>query len=250
MKRTVAGLWLLWLLALASNATAAPPITLHLAGDSTMAAKRPEKRPETGWGEYLEAHFRKGAVRVDNRAMNGRSTRSFIAEGRWQALLNTVRAGDYVLIQFGHNDQSQDKPDRYTPPEDYQRNLARFVADVRARGATPMLLTPVARRRFDAQGRVLDNHGEYPDRMRALAARERIALIDLERRTQAILQEAGMDESRRLFLQLAPGQHPNYPQGIEDNTHYSPLGAQRTAQEFAAALRASALPLAAKLRER
>ena len=242
-------LGLLLAFATATVAQPAPAVTLHLAGDSTMAEKRAEKRPETGWGEYLAERFRPGSVSVRNRAMNGRSTRTFIEEGRWQALLDELRPGDYVLVQFGHNDQSRDKPDRYTPPADYVRNLARFVAEVRARSATPVLLTPVARRRFDAQGRLQDSHGEYPGLVRALAARERVALIDLERRSQALLQEAGMDGSRRLFLQLAAGAHPNYPSGVEDNTHFSPPGARRIAIEFASALRESELPLAALLRE-
>ncbi|SFL21670.1 rhamnogalacturonan acetylesterase [Lysobacter sp. cf310] len=240
-----------WALALPMSAPAAPaPVpAIHLAGDSTLAEKLPEKRPETGWGEQLAARFQPGSVRVLNHAKNGRSTRTFIEEGRWQALLDGLQAGDWVLIQFGHNDQSVEKPDRYTPLADYERNLARFVADVRARGATPILLTPVARRRYDGEGRVQDSHGEYPGRVRALAAREHVALIDLERRSQAVLQEAGVEGSRRLFLQLAPGAHPNYPQGVEDNTHFSPLGARRIAFEFAAALRASDLTLASRLRK-
>lgn len=244
-------LWLCLILATATGFAAerAPVVAIHLAGDSTLAEKFPEKRPETGWGEHLAARFRPGTVRVINHAKNGRSTRTFIEEGRWQALLDGLHAGDWVLIQFGHNDQSVEKPDRYTPLADYERNLARFVADVRARDATPILLTPVSRRRFDEEGRVQDSHGEYPGRMRALAAREGVALIDLERRSQALLQEAGVEGSRRLFLQLAPGEHPNYPNGVTDNTHFSPAGAQRIAIEFASALRGSDLALAKRLRD-
>lgn len=230
---------------------AASPIgdvpTLHLAGDSTMAEKRPEKRPETGWGEYLAAQFQAGAVRIANHARNGRSTRTFIEEGRWQALLDGVKPGDYVLIQFGHNDQSIEKPDRYTPEADYRANLSRFVADVRARQATPVLLTPVARRRIDAQGRLLDSHGAYPGIMRDLAAEQQVALIDMQQRSAAVLQEAGPEHSKKLFLWLAPSTHPNYPNGVGDNTHFSPVGAQRMAIEFATGLRGTELPLAKRL---
>jgi lysophospholipase L1-like esterase len=229
-------------------AVAAPPVTLYLAGDSTLAPKRHEKRPESGWGEYLQAAFRPEALRVVNRARNGRSTRSFIELGEWRALVSQLRPGDVVLLQFGHNDQSVDKPDRYTPLADYTRNLARFVRDVRARGALPVLLTPVARRRFDAAGRVQPSHGDYPDAVRALAARERVPLVDMERISSALLQEAGDEGSRPLFLWLAPGQHRNYPGGIQDNTHFSPEGARRMAAAFVAALRASSLPLAERLR--
>ncbi len=233
----------------AFTATAAPPITIHLAGDSTMAEKLPEKRPETGWGEHLAAQFRAGTVVVDNRAKNGRSTRTFIEEGRWQALLDATKSGDIVLIQFGHNDQSVEKPDRYTPPADYVRNLERFVADVHARKATPVLLTPVARRRFDDGGRLVPSHGEYPDLVRALASRANVALIDMERRSSAVVQEAGVEGSKALFLWLPAGANSNYPQGAQDNTHFSPEGAARMAREFAFALRGSRSALAERLLE-
>ncbi|BDU15223.1 rhamnogalacturonan acetylesterase [Lysobacter auxotrophicus] len=223
--------------ALLAPARAAPPVTIHLAGDSTMSVKRAEKRPETGWGEFLAEQFPPGTVVVDNRAMNGRSTRTFLSEGRWDALLESTKPGDIVLIQFGHNDQSIEKPDRYTPPADYARNLGRFVADVRTKHATPVLLTPVARRRFDDEGRLVPSHGGYPDLVRALAAREGVALIDMERRSSAVLQEAGVEASKALFLWLSPGEHANYPQGVQDSTHFSPKGAARMAREFAAAWR-------------
>lgn len=229
-------------------AAAPTPVTIHLAGDSTMAEKLPEKRPETGWGEHLAAQFRAGTIAVDNRAKNGRSTRTFIGEGRWQALLDATRPGDVVLIQFGHNDASENKPDRYTPPGDYTRNLARFVADVRERKATPMLLTPVARRRFDEAGRLQPSHGVYPDLVRELAVRERVALVDMERRSSALLQETGVDASKKLFLWLAPAANPNYPDGVEDNTHFAPEGAAMMAREFAQALCGVDMPLKELLR--
>jgi lysophospholipase L1-like esterase len=221
------------------------PVKIFLAGDSTLSIKRPEKRPETGWGEYLDAQFAPGRVVVDNRAMNGRSTRTFIEEGRWQALVDDLRAGDTVLIQFGHNDQSVEKRDRYTPPDDYRRNLMQFVVQVRARNATPVLVTPVARRRFDDAGRLLDSHGEYPQIVRDVARAQQVALIDLQRRSEAVLAETGVEGSKRLFLWLAPGESANYPDGLSDNTHFSPLGARRMAAEVAAALRGLGLLSAA-----
>ena len=233
----------------AADTTMPTTITIHLAGDSTMAEKLPEKRPETGWGEHLAEQFRAGTVSVDNQARNGRSTRTFIEEGRWNALLATVQPGDVVLIQFGHNDQSLDKPDRYTPPTDYTRNLARFVADVRGRHAVPVLLTPVARRRFDESGLLQPSHGEDPDLVRALALRENVALVDMERRSSALLQETGAEPSKKLFLWLAPGTEANYPEGKEDNTHFSPTGAERLAREFAAGLCGVSTPLVPLLRK-
>jgi lysophospholipase L1-like esterase len=223
------------------------PVTIWLAGDSTMAAKRPEKRPETGWGEALGAHFRRGRVRVANHAQNGRSTRTFIAEGRWQAIVDSLRAGDYVFIQFGHNDESPQKVDRYTPPDDFRRNLARFVSDVRARGATPVLFTPVSRRSFDSTGVLRETHGEYPDLVRRVAREAPAAIVDMDRLSMAALEGYGPERSRALFLQLEPGASANYPKGVEDNTHFSPAGAALMARLAVEGLRATGLPLVALL---
>src|SRR6186997_963222 len=109
--------------------------TIFLAGDSTMAPKQADKRPETGWGEMLGQHFKEGTVRIENRAMNGRSTKTFISEGRWQKVINDLKKGDYVFVQFGHNDESKDKGERYTPPDAFRANLIRFIKDVNAKNA-------------------------------------------------------------------------------------------------------------------
>jgi lysophospholipase L1-like esterase len=233
----------LFVLLLAPFALAKEPITIFLAGDSTMAHKQENKRPETGWGEQLQKHFDERRVRVDNHAQNGRSTKSFIAEGRWQALIDKVRAGDYVLIQFGHNDQPKEKA-AHTTPEEFRRNLERFVDDVRAKKATPVLLTPVMRRRFDEKGVFQDTHFEYPDIVRSVAAERTVALIDMHRESEKVLVKYGPEESRKLFLQLKPGENPNYPQGVEDNTHFSPLGADVMADIAVEGIRQQKLGLA------
>ena len=205
--------------------------TIFLAGDSTMAEKVPEKRPETGWGEMLAQHFKDGKVRIQNRAANGRSTKTFIAEGKWQKIIDDLKKGDYVFIQFGHNDESKDKGDRYTPPEDFRKNLLRFVNDVRSKGGYPVLLTPVMRRRFDKEGKFYDAHPpEYTDTFRAIATAEKVPLIDMHRKSESVLVRYGAEESKKLFLQLKPGENANYPNGIEDNTHFSPLGAEEMAK--------------------
>lgn len=201
------------------------PIAVFLAGDSTMAEKLANKRPETGWGEQLQGFFDESKVRVENHAQNGRSTRSFIAENRWQAIVDKLKPGDYVFIQFGHND-SKVGTDRYASPEDYRKNLVRFIADVRGKKGTPVLLTPVMRRRFDEQGIFQDTHGEYPNVVRAVAAEYKVALIDMHRKSEAVIKQYGVEESRKLFLQLKPDENANYPKGIEDNTHFSPMGAK------------------------
>ena len=219
------------------------PLTIFLAGDSTMAAKLPEKRPETGWGEMLEAHFKRGTVKVDNRAANGRSTKTFISEGLWQMIIDDLAKGDYVFIQFGHNDSSKDKGERYTPPEDYRKNLERFVKEVKAKGGNPVLLTPVMRRRFDKEGKFYDTHGEYPDIVRAVSAELKAPLVDMHRSSESVILKDGVEGSRKLFLQLNAGENSNYPNGIEDNTHFSPLGADEMAKAAVAEIRASIIRL-------
>jgi len=232
-------------LAEAGGTSAQPrPITIFLAGDSTMAKKLPEKRPETGWGEMLGEYFQDSKVTVDNRAQNGRSTRTFISERRWQAIVDALRPGDYVFIQFGHNDESKEKVDRYTPPADFRNNLIKFVSEARAKKATPVLLTPVMRRKFDKEGKLQDTHGEYPDIVRSVAAEYKVALIDMHRSSAAVIAKYGAEESRKLFLQLKPNENPNYPNGIEDNTHFNPLGARVMAGLAAKGIREQRLRLA------
>lgn len=211
---------------LSGTALGKEPIIIYLAGDSTMAEKQPDKRPETGWGEAFQPFFKPDKVKIENHAMNGRSTRSFLEEGRWQAIIDKLKKGDYVFIEFGHNDAAKDRPARYTPPEDYRKNLIRFVNDVRAKQATPVLLTPVMRRRFDPQGNFQDSHGEYPDIVRAVAAEQNVLLIDMHRKSERVIRQQGVEGSKKLFLQLKPDENPNYPKGIEDNTHFSPAGAE------------------------
>lgn len=236
------------ILVLLTSAATKDPITVYLAGDSTMAAKLDNKRPETGWGEALQSYFDDDVVRISNHARNGRSTRTFIEERLWQAIVDSMKAGDYVFIQFGHNDQSRDRVDRYTPPEDYRRNLIRFVSDVRSKQAHPVLLTPVRRRRFDRDAKLYDTHGEYPDIVRAVAKQERVALIDMHASSAELLTLFGAEASRQLFLQLKAGEHVNYPAGVEDNTHFSPLGAKLMAHLVVDGIRELRLPLREKLR--
>jgi lysophospholipase L1-like esterase len=224
------------------------PVTVYLAGDSTMAEKLPERRPETGWGEALQKFFKEGEVRIENHAQNGRSTKSFIAEGRWQAIVDKLKKGDYVFIQFGHNDESKDKGDRYTPPDEFRKNLIKFITEVRMKKAIPVLLTPVMRRRFDKDGKFYDTHGEYPDIVRAVAVENKVALLDMHRQSETVIKQYGVEGSRKLFLQLAPAENPNYPKGVEDNTHFSPLGADIMASRAVAAMRDQKLALARYLK--
>lgn len=222
--------------------TAAAQLTVFLAGDSTCANKAADKRPETGWGEMLQQHFDPDKVKVDNRALNGRSTKSFIDEGKWKELIDLVKKGDFVFIEFGHNDEKKDKPAVYASPEAYRANLVRFIGEVRAKGATTVLMTPVSRRKFENDV-LVKTHGEYPDAVKAVGKAEKVAVIDMESKSAAVLTRYGREGSTKLFLQLKPGEHPNYPKGIEDNTHFSPLGAEEMAKLAVEGIRENKLKL-------
>ncbi|RZK36749.1 MAG: rhamnogalacturonan acetylesterase [Hymenobacter sp.] len=213
--------------------TSAPPpphkTKIYLIGDSTMAQKVRTTFPETGWGMPLGTFFDTTVV-VDNRAQNGRSTRTFLAENRWQPVVDALQPGDYVFIQFGHNDEAQNYPDRYTAPEDYRRNLIKFVTETRSRRGLPVLLTPVTRRKFDKAGKIQETHVLYSAATVAVAKEYKVPLVDLDRLSRELLQQFGAENSKYLFLQLESGDHPNYPLGRNDNTHFSELGARKMAQ--------------------
>ncbi|MDB5196558.1 MAG: GntR family transcriptional regulator [Flaviaesturariibacter sp.] len=214
-----------------------------LIGDSTCANKEIKAYPETGWGMPF-AYFFDSTIEVDNRAKNGRSTRTFISEKLWQAVADNLQAGDYVFIQFGHNDESKEKVDRYTSPEDYKANLAIFVNQSKAKGANPVLLTPVSRRKFDDAGKAIETHQVYSRVVRELATEMNVPLIDLDIESQQLYQQFGVENSKLLFLQLAPGEHPNYPEGKMDNTHFNELGARKIAQLILANIKTLHLGLA------
>lgn len=237
---------LFFLFILTSHAPPEKKITVYLIGDSTIADKRPGAFPETGWGTPFKTFFDSSVV-VDNRAMNGRSTRTFISENRWQPIVTGLNEGDYVFIQFGHNDESKEKTDRYTSPKEYKDNLRRFISETRKKKATPVLLTPVTRRRFDQDGNVLETHVEYSALVRDVAQETKTPFIDLDSKSRQLLQEFGEQDSKYLFLQLQPGEHPNYPDGKNDNTHFSEFGARRIAQIVLAEIISLRLDLAERI---
>ncbi|MGW2593081.1 rhamnogalacturonan acetylesterase [Streptomyces sp. NPDC001515] len=215
------------------------PRTVHIAGDSTAAQKYADAAPETGWGMALP-FFLGRTLAVANHAMNGRSSKSFIDEGRLDALLDEVRPDDLVLVQFGHNDEKTDDPARGTDPyTTFPDCLRRYLDGARARRALPVLLTPVERRRFAADGTARPTHGAYPDAMRRLAAEEGVPLLDLQALTLARWQELGPDATQSYFNWLEPGRSPNYPEGRQDNTHFRPRGAIEVARLTARALTAA-----------
>jgi len=222
-------------------------IKIFIAGDSTAANKEVKAFPETGWGMPF-AYFFDSTVTVDNRAKNGRSTRTFISEGLWQKLIDDVHDGDYVLIQFGHNDEVPSKIGSYTPPDVYKANLSRFVSETRNRKANPVLLTPVARRQFDSTGRVKETHEIYSNLVREVAKQYNVPLIDMDEKSKVLLQKFGAENSKLLFMQLESGEHPNYPEGRNDNTHFNELGARKIAQLVLSGIKELHLELTERIR--
>lgn len=231
------------LLPLAALAAADAPPTLFMVGDSTMADK-PLDLPERGWGMVLGKFFTDPAM-VHNHAVNGRSTKSFIDEGRWDKVMSEVKPGDFVIIQFGHNDEKKEDPKRYADPAtSFRDNLRRFVRETRAKHATPILATPVCRRKFDAVGKLVDTHGAYPEATCAVAKEENVPLLELEKATAAWLQATGDEPSKKFFMWIESDKYPKLPEGRKDDTHFVDEGATHVAALAVAQIRELKLPLA------
>ena len=247
MKTTRIFLAALAVIMLTSAFTMRKTVTVFMIGDSTMANKDTTGgKQERGWGMMLQQYFKSGVV-VDNHAVNGRSSKSFIDEGRWDAVLSKMKPGDYVIIQFGHNDE---KPaaDRHTDPgTTFDANLRRFVLESRARGGIPILCNAVVRRNFYRQvdssiddeslrnttyedekvnsDTLIDTHGAYLLSPKNVARELNVPFIDANRITHDLEQHLGIEGSRRLHMWFRPGEHPSVPKGRKDNTHYNVYGA-------------------------
>ena len=212
---------------LSLNSTAQEKPTLYLIGDSTMSDKKdPEKNPEHGWGQMLP-ELMSSEINIENHAVNGRSTRSFIAEARWDSVKNKLKSGDYVFIQFGHNDQKIKDSTRYTNPfTQYRANMEKFVEETREKGATPILFSSIVRRNFNEDGVLVDTHGEYPLIVRMVAKDLEVPFIDLQLLSEQLEIAYGPKESKKLHLHLEAGEDAYVPEGRHDDTHLSEMGAR------------------------
>lgn len=214
----------------------AQTLRIYLVGDSTCATKKLDKQnPERGWGHMFQPLFDTCVV-VENHATNGRSTKSFRAEGRWDKVFDRLREGDYVFIQFGHNDRKINDSTRYSPPGEYAENLRRYVREVRSKGAVPILLTPIVRRCF-VDGVLTDTHADYPDAVRRVAGQECVTLLDMESLTRDWVSSLGDELSKRYYMWVDEGCCPLYPEGRSDDTHLNVRGARVVARMIAGLLR-------------
>ncbi len=220
--------------ALILSACATPPSTqgpdsltgrIFIAGDSTAADYPAERAPQIGWGQTLR-YFVTEPSFIQNRAVNGRSTRSFLDEGKWEALLSEIGPGDTVLISFGHNDARDDDPRRFTDAEtEFRSNLERFAGDVRQKGAFAVILSPAARRLWEGPAMV-ETHGLYRKGAAEAAAAAGARYIDLSLLSLTYFETIGREETKLDYLWLAPDPaHARFPDGVEDNTHFTELGA-------------------------
>jgi len=226
-------------------------ITVYTIGDSTMANKDTANcNPERGWAQGLQEFFDADRVVVENHAVNGRSSKSFFDEGRWKPIVDKLKPGDYVFIQFGHNDEKSEDPKRYTDPKgSYRDFLTMYVNETRAKGANPVLMTSIARRKYTPGSPLpVDTHGEYTMAVRELATQLDVPVIDMAERTGRMLLSIGPEEAKRLYMWLEPGQSPRYPDGLQDDTHLNEFGAFRFAQLAVGGMRELRLPLSRYLK--
>jgi lysophospholipase L1-like esterase len=240
-------LWIVSILLLMSFIAPEPrkKITVWLAGDSTMSIKEIKAYPETGWGMPF-AYFFDSTVSIKNIAKNGRSTKTFISEKLWDNIEKNLQEGDYVFIQFGHNDESKEKVERYTTPEEYKANLVKFITETRAKKGIPILVTPVSRRKFKDTVQI-ETHEIYTKLVKEVAAIQNVPMIDLDAKSIQLYQKLGVENSKLLFMQLKAGEHPNYPDGRDDNTHFNELGARLIAEIVLQAIRDLKLELADRI---
>lgn len=210
-----------------------PPhkIKIYLIGDSTVCDQPIDRYPVTGWGTPFADYFDEN-VKVDNRAKGGRSTRTFLEENRWQPIVDSLKAGDYVIMQFGHNDEAKEPQyaARYTSVPDYKKNLIKFITETRSKKAFPILVTPVSRRRFDKDGKAMETHKKYTAAVFEVGDQEKVPVIDLDKMSRNLYQQFGASDSRMLFMELDSAEHPIYPQGRHDDTHFNDYGARRIAE--------------------
>jgi lysophospholipase L1-like esterase len=211
--------------------------TVYLAGDSTVVDQDVE--PWAAWGQMLPRFFRPGVV-IANHAESGETIKSFVSEQRFAKVMSLIQPGDYLFIQFGHNDQ---KPGA-VPLDDYKKLLVDYIEKTRAKGATPVLVTSMNRRTFDADGKITNSLAGYPDAVREIAAAQQVALIDLNAMSKTLFETMGPEGTLKAFMHYPANAFPNQTQAISDDTHFNKYGAYELASCVVYGIRADKLPIA------
>lgn len=214
-------------------------IRLFLAGDSTVASCPRSEAPMAGWGQVFQSLFTED-IKVLNFAKGGASTNTFIEQGYLDIILEFIQPNDYLFIQFGHNDQKSFGTEPFTS---YPLNLTEYVNGARDKGAIPILVTSVHRRNFDEQGRLVNTLGDYPSSMIQLAETLGAQLINLWEKTEKLYQSLGPEDSKKLFVWFHENEHPNYPNGLQDNTHFCESGAKEVGKLVIEGIKELKLPI-------
>ncbi|MCH5234704.1 MAG: rhamnogalacturonan acetylesterase [Muribaculaceae bacterium] len=219
--------------------------TVFISGDSTVTDYDVE--PYASWGQMIPRWFNDG-IAFANYAESGARLDSFKERGRWEKILSEVKPGDWVFIEFGHNDQKLSGPGKgafYF----YMYQLKEYIDEVRSRGAYPVFLTPTRRRYFNDEGKLIDSHEDYPEAMRFIAQRENVPLIDLQEMTGTLYETLGVEDSKRAFVQYPAGTYPGQKDDLKDNTHFNPYGAYEIAKCVVEGIKQLDLPLTQYIRE-
>ncbi|MDR1336335.1 MAG: rhamnogalacturonan acetylesterase [Tannerella sp.] len=225
------------------------PVTLYSIGDSTMSDNRvltdDPGDPGRGWVQELRRFFKSDELVIKNYALSGRSSKSFIDDGHWDKVIAQVTPGDYVLIQFGGNDQKTQDPKRYTDPETtFKDNFRKFINETRAKGGIPILATSIVRRAFDKEGKLKDTYGRYATAVPEVGAEMNVPVVDMQTSTRKLLEDYGVEDSKKLFLWIGPGVAERFPDGRQDNSHLCVEGAVEVSRLFVKDLKKINHPLA------
>ncbi len=250
MRRIVCLLLALCAASVCAAAADKNPVTLYVIGDSTAAPNAPDKYPRMGWAQVLQDWFDPAKVVVEDKAKGGRSSKSFLEEGSWAAVREVLKKGDYVFIQFGHNDSKKEEPARYADPDTtYREFLKTYVDEARAHGAIPVIMTPINRNLWTEDGKLKEFAGAYPQAAREVAKEFNVALIDLNALTKNLMEALGPDKAKGLFMRLEKGESPNFADGAQDNTHLQEKGAREVCRLVVEDIKAQKLPLDIFVRE-
>lgn len=218
--------------------------TVFLCGNSTVVDQ--DNEPWASWGQMIPYFFDTN-VCIANYAESGESANTFIAAGRLKKALSQMKKGDYLFMEFGHNDQKQKGPGKGAYYS-FMTSLKTFIDEARLRGAHPVLVTPTQRRSFGPDGHIRDTHEDYPEAMRWLAEKENVPLIDLNEMTRTLYEAMGVEPSKRAFVHYPAGSYPGQTQDFADNTHFNPYGAYEIARCIVEGLKTQVPDLARHLK--